>query len=237
MQCLFVALASAVVAPSALAGFTTTDPGRLINIDTGFESRIRLDGGSSQTWKTAFWSGDDVLLSESGVNRDVFADGVAFDFEISYDFAAGDASITVFGVTLGNPGNPTVADLTLTDTIALSPGFEPAGFRYFVTSNDDGSTTEAFDLMASVDGGTPQPVADILSGPSNRFIENPPYFFDAPVTTFALSGKLRFDWVPGSNLMNERFKLTVKLLEGEIPSPGVGALLGLAGLAAVRRRR
>lgn len=237
MRSMYVCITSgAIAASTAIAGaaITTTDPGLFVSgsIDDRFESRIRVDGGNSQTWKTAFWD-DATLLSNSGINQNVFTDNVTYDFRLQYDALSGDTTLSVFDVNLGG----STGDLMLNDTIALTPGMGLAGFRFFIVSEDDGSTATAANFMASIDGATPESVPGLFSGPTERFVESDVFYFDQYATTFQLDGQINFDWVNGANLQGERFKLSVKLLEGApIPSPGSLAIIGLLGAGLVRRR-
>lgn len=221
-----VAVSAAAVAVLALAGtvqagITFSDPGLYDTIEDRFESRIRLDGGSSQTWKTAFWD-DTTLLSTSGVNQNVFGNGVGYDFSFTYDAGTGAASLDVAG-------------LGLSDVITLDPGYGLAGVRFFTRSETDGET-QVSGLSISVDGAPSVPVADFGTGLGEVFADGPTAYLDAPATTLAITGTVSFSWLDGANLQGERFKFSTKVLQG-IPGPGAIALLAVAGLGGRRRRR
>ncbi|MEM8834226.1 MAG: hypothetical protein AAGD00_00265 [Planctomycetota bacterium] len=224
-------------------GLTTTATGAIIadtpglnGIDDRFEARIRLDQGNSRTWKSAYWE-DSTLIKTSGnfSNPDVWNDAQTYDFTFSYTASTGAASLVVEGLKLGS----TIGDLTLTETINLTPGEDFAGFRLLARSNNDGSVTTFADLQASLDGGTAQSVPTLVSGAGQSFVEPSVwYYFDEAVDNLTITGTVNFDWADGSNLNNERFKVGIKVLEGDlVPAPGAFALAGMAGLVGIRRRR
>jgi len=219
------AVAAAVIVGAAgitNAAITTVDPGLYTGIDDRFEARMRLDGGNSQTWKTAFW--DDAMIANSGVTQNLFQNGVAYPFSFSYNAATGDAALSVAGKALNT-------------NIPLTPGLDFAGFDWFVRSEANGSTT-ASNLFVSVDGGSPTALPDLISGNAQVFVNGPTYFLSNPATTIDITGDLAFAWDAGVNLQGERFKLSFKINEGTlIPTPGAMAIFALAGGIATRRRR
>lgn len=227
MESLFARAATAVVvivgtAGIANAGISTTDPGLYTGIDDLFEARMRLDGGNSQTWKTAFW--DDGMISNSGITQNLFQNGVSYPFSFSYDSSSGAANLSIAGRVLNS-------------NIPLTPGLDFAGFDWFVRSEVNGSTT-ASNLLVSVDGGTPTGLPDLVSGNTQVFVPGPTYFLNAPADTIDITGDLTFAWNAGVNLQGERFKLSFKINQGTlIPTPGAMALFACAGGLAMRRRR
>ena len=224
------AIAVLAVSGSVQGGFSTTNPG-YTDVDSLFQARVRVDGGGSQTWKTAFWDGTD-LLDTSGNFQNVFNDGQTYNWSLYYNALTGAASFIVEDVNIGGG----VGDLILNDTILLDPGKEFVGFRFFNNSRVDEGTTLAANMSASVDGGAAAPVADLLSPFSGNFVESDYYYFDTPAETLSFSGQVNFDWDAGANLQGDRFKLTIIPLQG-VPTPGTAALLGFAGLFGARRRR
>jgi hypothetical protein len=60
--------------------------------------------------------------------------------------------------------------------------------------------------------------------------------FDLLTGDWSLSGKLAFGTFTNTN-PSEGSKITVKLRNAEIPTPGAAGLLAIAGLAGARRRR
>lgn len=89
-----IATALVVAAGSASASsLVTTDPALFANVDDRFEARIRLDGGNSQTWKSAFWE-DTTLLGTSGNTQNLFSDAAVNPFSFSYDANTGAATST-----------------------------------------------------------------------------------------------------------------------------------------------
>ncbi|MGP1345783.1 MAG: hypothetical protein ACTS3F_03835 [Phycisphaerales bacterium] len=216
------AAAVLALAANALAGITTTDPGLYESIDDRFEARMRLDGGNSQTWKTAFW--DDAMIANSGIAQNVFQNGITYPFSFTYNAGTGDAFLSIAG-------------RNLSQNIPLTPGLAFAGFDWFVRSEINASTT-ASNLAVSIDAGTPIAIPGLVSDNTQVFVAGPTYFLDAPATTIAITGDLTFAWTQGVNLNNERFKLSFKINEGTlVPTPSALAAFALAGLTAARRRR
>lgn len=215
------AIAALALPALAHAGFTETDPGLFTDIDDRFESRIRLDGGNSQTWKTAFWE-DDTLLNTSGNTQNVFSNGVTYSFSLTYNAASGLANLDIAG-------------LNVSETIMLDPGHDLAGLRFFVRSETDGAT-RVENLALSLDGGLAEAIDPLEAGLGQVFVEGPTYYFDAVHESLEFTGDVTFSWEAGANLQGERFKFSTKILQGQlIPAPATFALFGLA--AAGRRRR
>ncbi|MEM1330974.1 MAG: PEP-CTERM sorting domain-containing protein [Planctomycetota bacterium] len=227
MMCALAVCAGA--ACSANAGIVTTDPGLYTTLEGRYDARIRLDGGNSQTWKTAVWNTGAFggsLITTSGNQQNAFNSGVDYDFELGYTASTGALSLSVFGANNG--------DVLLNTTQSLSPGFEFGGFRYFIKANSAGITTVS-GLEASLDGGTPVSLSGLSA---NGFAQGPTYFFDSVTDELSLTGSIRFDFagLTANQIQGERFAFDVILLQG-VPAPSTAALLGVAGLAATRRRR
>lgn len=223
-----IALSAAALGASTLTAFagpiTTTDPGRHNTLGDAFEARIRLDGGNSQTWKAAFWNNNE-MLDTSGNTRSTFGNGITESFSMTYDASTARASLSIAG-------------LTTTSTIALEPGKELAGLRFFVVSERDTGTTMVRNMTVTRSSGSAEHIAGLTSGIGQRFVESSWYFFDSPTTTVAVTGDLTFGWNHNANLQGERFKLSILLLSGTpVPAPSAAALLGLGGTIAARRRR
>ena len=215
------------LAATANAGVLTTDPGRYTDIDDRAEARVRLDGGNSQTWKLAFWDGDTTVApfrTNGNGDRNYFQNNVTESFELNYNAVTGALNWTVGG-------------LSISDTVLLDPGYALAGLKYFVTSDRNPGETRAENMAVSLNGGSAVAIADATASFGTSFFEPSNLFFDMDVQTLRLTGDITFNWQPGANLQGDRFRLTVKLNQGLIPAPGAAAALGLAGLAAARRRR
>lgn len=217
------AAAAALALPAvAFAGFTETDPGLFTDIDDRFEARIRLDGGNSQTWKTAFWE-DTNLLNTSGVDQNVFGNGVTYGFSLTYDSISGLANLDIAG-------------LNVSETISLDPGYDLAGLEFFVRSESDGAT-RVDNLGLSLDGAPAQAVDPLESSLGEVFVQGPTLYFDEVHTTLEFTGDLTFSWDPGANLQGERFKFSTKILQGQvIPAPASFAMMGMMLFGGRRRR-
>ena len=225
MRCVFAAGAAAVAVASSLssAQFVTVDPGLFTNIEDRFEARIRLDGGNSQTWKTAIWE-DTTLLATSGNVQNFFASGVEKDFDLSYDALSGLVSLTV-------------GDRVVSTNITLTPGTQLAGFRIFATSQAGLGSSFINDLTAGADAGS-LAIPDFGSDTADGFVDGPTYYLTSASDSISLSGDAVFAWLAGANLQGERYKVSIKVLEGVlVPAPGPLALAGIGGLIALRRKR
>jgi hypothetical protein len=188
---------------SALGGITLSDPGIYASIQDHFEARIRLDAGDRETWKTAFLEGP-TLIIDSGARPGVFANGKAYPFTLRYHAGTGLASLRV-------------ADLAQDYTFPLPPGRDLAGFRFLVTSPTDGSATTVTGLTAVIDGGAPLAIPAIsTAGNDVGLVEGPTVNLDAPGTELVLAGSITFDWTAGSNLSDERYRLSVHFFTGII---------------------
>jgi MYXO-CTERM domain-containing protein len=217
------ALCCTALTTVASADITFSDPGLYENLDDRFEARIRLDGGSSQTWKTAFWD-EDSLISHSGIHQNVFEDGHSYGFAFDFDASTGQADLSVAG-------------LELSETIMLDPGMELAGFYLFLRSETGTGLASASNLLASVNNGPAQALDGLTSGVNDGWVTGPMAYVDGATDQLALTGDVTFDWQPDANLQGDRFKLGVKIVQGSpIPAPGAIALLGLAGIVGRRRR-
>lgn len=223
---------------TASGAVTTTNPG-WVSSDELFEARMRLDAGNSQTWKSAFWT-DDNLSSTSGIAQNLWNDGVSYSFSLSYTASTGAANLTVFGLNGG--------DRVVLDTISLDAGTDVSGFYYFARSQGNGiGSTSLTNLQVNADGDL-SALADLVSGDNQVFVQSQDYFFtSANVENVTITGNLTFDWMDSlsgsdinANLKNERFKASFKFFQADgsaVPAGGTAALAGVAGLAAARRRR
>jgi hypothetical protein len=217
----------ALAVGTASAGLSTTDPGLYTNIDDRAEARVRLDGGNSQTWKLAFWDADTTVApfkTNGNADRDFFQNNQTYSFQLDYNVSTGQLDWAVGG-------------LFISDTVLLDPGHALAGIKYFVTSDRDPGETRVDNMQVTMDGTTTESVASAVAGRGTSFFEPANLFFTSAVTTVRITGDINFNWDPGANLQGDRFRLTIKLNQGLIPTPGAAATLALAGLAAARRRR
>ncbi|TVQ53766.1 MAG: hypothetical protein EA377_07425 [Phycisphaerales bacterium] len=205
------------------------------SLSTLFEARARLDAGNSQTWKTAFWrSGESVPVATGGNFTSPWISGQAQNFELSYDVNSG---MAVWMVDLPSP----VGMNTTMSAFQLSPGNLLAGFQLFARSEGDGSSTLLDGIEISVNGNGYESIAGLSSlesGGSQVFAESDAVYFTDLVDSFSIRGSITFDWLDGTNLQGDRFRGSIKLIEGElIPAPGALALFGSALLCGARRRR
>lgn len=228
-------IAAAAIAAPAIAGVTTTDPGRydLATADSLVEARARVDNGNSQTWKTAFWSDGSTLASHSGIiNPSPWVSGQAEQFSFTYDAATGDATWSVIG-------------RNLTDTFVMDPADTLAGFYFSArsnapASNDAGGSVLADNLMVSVDGQTAQAITGMPSfgiDTNTVYADSALVFFTEDVASFTITGDVTFNFA-GSNAKNDRYRFSVRPVAAElIPTPGAATLTALAAVAGLRRRR
>lgn len=230
------ACAVVVSAGSASAALTTENPG-YVSGSTLFEARMRLDQGNSQTWKAAFWEGGQLGGQTGVVNGSPWVDGLAYDFTLNYTASTGAAEITIFSLNGG--------DRVAADTIQLATGNSVAGFRYYAGSRSGIGTTSLTGLTADIDGDVVS-LDDIGTTINNGWNITSNFFFTAnDVEQVSISGQITYDWIDSvSNgdfdLQGERFKAGFYFVEAngtEVPAPGAAVLAGVAGVAALRRKR
>ncbi len=224
-------------ASGAEASYIVGDPGAYdtSGISSLFEARTRLDAGNSQTWKNAFWqSGEHQPAATGGNFSSPWVSGQAQNFELAYHAGTG---MAVWTVDMPGPIGP---NMTMS-SFQLGPDNLLAGFRFSARSEGNGSSTLLNDLELSINGGAYESILGLgsveSSGP-DVFVDSDTVFFTEEITSLAIRGNVTFDWLEGTNLQGDRFRASVRLLEGQlIPAPGALALLGGALLCGVRRRR
>lgn len=215
--------ATGCIASAAHAGIVFSDPGLFENQTDRFEARIRLDGGNSQTWKAAFWTGSS-LIGTAGNYPNVFSDGALYEFSFSYDATSGQALLQI-------------ADMSVNQTIALDPGMSLAAVRLAARSESGTGRTLLSHLQLATNTGPAQSVSDFMSDTNEVWANGPTAWFDGPTDSFVLTGNVAFDWDNGANLQGDRFKFSAYLVQGNaIPAAPTLALLA-AGLVGLRRRR
>lgn len=233
------ACAVVAAASSASGALTTVNPG-YVSGSTHFEARMRVDAGNSQTWKAALWQGGNNPQASNGVKQNLWNDGQTYNFELTFSAADGATSLTVFD--LGG------ADQVAATTLELDAGDTVAGFRYYSRSQGNGiGSTTLSGLNINIDG-TDVALADLSTGVNEVWKETNNFFFTDPnVQNIAITGSITFDWLDtlsgnaiNQNLKDERFKAGFYFLSADgsaVPAPGAAALAGLAGVAALRRKR
>lgn len=233
------ALSAIVVATSAFstanAALITTDPTGLVDGPTStlLEARSRLDGGASQTWKTALITSGNTLNATGGNTTPAtnpWQNNVAADFSFSYDNTNGLATLIVdWGTRLE----------TAQATILPGAGNSLVGFR-FEARSEANSFSILDNIAVSVNGAPATLPITSQSAVGAAFTQSSDFFFTDAFTldSFSVTGTALFNWDAGANLQGDRFRVNTRLLQGvAIPAPGAVALAGIAGLGLTRRRR
>ena len=224
-------------ASGAEASYIVGDPGAYdtSGISTLFEARTRLDAGNSQTWKNAFWrSGEQQPAATGGNFSSPWVSGQAQGFELTYHAGTG---MAVWTVDMPGPIGP---NMTMS-SFQLGPDNLLAGFRFSARSEGNGSSTLLDGLELSIDGGAYEAIQGLgsveSSGP-DVFVDSDSVFFTEEISSLSIRGSVTFDWLDGTNLQGDRFRGSIRLMEGQlIPGPGALALFGSALLCGARRRR
>ena len=226
------ALVSAAASAQSVTFFAplSSNPDFSFVDDTRIESRFRADANNWDS-RLEFDSFPDNGEEQVGVgNGRSFFENQTFGFDLSFDamtdevtwsITAPGGAVTVASQDVGTFGqvntvqiftNGSRGSVSLTNLALPGPG---------VSLND------ADFPSLDTDPGGPTFVETFL------FLGNS---YDLLSDDFSLSGDLTFGAFTRNN-PSEGSKITVKLRNGFIPSPGAAATLALAGLAAVRRRR
>lgn len=225
-----------MAAGSVTSGAITTDPTGLVDGPTAtlVEARSRLDKGASQTWKTALITSGNTLQDTGGNTTpptNPWVNGVGADYTFTYDNTNGLATLVV------NWG-PVVE--TAQATILPGAGNALVGFRFEARSNLN-AVSSFEDLAIKINGGSEAlPISSISANGSPVFVQSDNFYFtDAfSLTSFEVTGVVRFTWDDGVTIQGDNLRIATRLLQGvAIPTPGAIALAGLAGLAGLRRRR
>jgi MYXO-CTERM domain-containing protein len=240
-----VAAAAFWTAPAS-AALSLTDPGLIDGGASSFVSaRMRLDNDNSPTWKNAILNDTGNIGSPAnifGANSitPLYDSGVTYDWTISFTAGSGAISLEVFD------GGSVVESLSGFSTV-------PSG-EDLLAIRIDGSAPGGGRVVATIDSynfaGAPGSIPylydnDFLSSPAStrQFQVGSPLFLADLLNageTLTINGTFVFDYL-GSNpngQKDERTGIDVRLFAGNaIPSPGVLAAMGLAGVASARRRR
>ncbi len=196
------------------------------------EARFRAD---TTNWDTRLEydslpeNGD---LTGSVGNNKSFFENQGFGFEMSYDHVAQEITWTITGRL---PSTAVLNSLTQpTDTLGQLNTLQifTTGSRGEVTLSDVEFIGLGMDVLAFPDVNT-EPLGPTFSETFLFFGDT----FNLLSGDWTLSGTLNFGNFTSSSNPSEGAKVTVKLRNAEIPAPGAMALMGIAGVVAVRRRR
>lgn len=257
---LFAAGLAGAVAVSAQAGVITlnADPSLVLSSTSGINVRYRV---SNTNWDHLIATSSDVgpstIVSTANLGTHTQLNGALFDFTLSYSPATG----VSFRLLHAGGGSPSVTDRTLTFTGTHTDGRRAdASFNalYLYAQAGDGmpsgvssASVEVSNLVFSAPGQT---VVGSLTNLTDVWTPGSPaglvdqYVIaegvDLATLEWTLTGKVRASYElfagatgPGGNI-DERLKFNLKFRQVElVPAPGAMALLGLAGVAALRRRR
>lgn len=222
---------AAVAAPvfyDALGGSSILQP----RDDTRIESRFRAD---TTNWDTRLeydsfpMNGD---LTGAVSNNKAFFENDTFGFKLNYDHDLATITWTISGPapatgTLNTLSQPT-GSMGQLNTLQIFT----VGSRGTVSLTDVAFTGLGMDVNAF-------PNLDTAPSPGVSFKETFLFFgdaFDLLTGDWMLTGNISFGTFTNNN-PSEGAKITVKLRNAEIPAPAGAFVLGLAGVAAARRRR
>ncbi|MEM7754271.1 MAG: choice-of-anchor W domain-containing protein [Planctomycetota bacterium] len=175
------------------------------------ESRIGNANPEAGIWEVGLWRFGAVGTPMDADGRGI-DNGEVASFTLDYDGGTG-LSFAIDGAT--------VADANIGGTFT----------DIFIRLRGVANGTATLQNLALDGSALSVSTIDATNGVSYLRIQNVGSDFGA----FSLTGEQVFDWTgtrPNNSALAVQFKLT-----NVIPTPGVGAVLGLAGLAATRRRR
>jgi hypothetical protein len=248
------------VAVSAQAGVITlnADPSLVVSSTSGINVRYRV---SNTNWDHLIATSSNVtpstIVSTANLGTHTQLNNALFNFTLAYSPATG----VSFRLQHVSGGAPSVTDRTLTFTGTHSDGSRAdASFNalYLYAQAGDGmpsgvssASVEVSNLVFSAPGQT---VVGALANLTDVWTPGSPsglvdqYVIaegvDLATLEWTLSGQVRasyalFDGATGpGGTIDERLKFNLKFRQVElVPAPGAIALLGLVGVAALRRRR
>lgn len=200
--------------------------------ETRIEARFRAD---ATNWDTrleydSFPENGD-LTGAVGNNKSFF-ENQGFGFELSYDHVAQEITWTIAGRL---PSTAVLNSLTQpTDTLGQLNTLQifTTGSRGEVMLSDVQFIGLGMDVLAFPDVNS-QPLGPTFSETFLFFGDT----FNLLSGDWTLSGTLNFGAFTSHSNPSEGAKVTVKLRNAEIPAPGAIVLAGMAGAAAMRRRR
>ena len=192
---------------------------------TNWNSRLEFD--------TMPNNGDQTANAGNGASR--YADQT-FSFTLSYDAGTGDSTWSVSGSAAG--ANPTSITQSMT-------GFTRLNLFQISTSGRSGPTTVTnlmFDTVGTANdvasSAFPNIDTQLNANGGPEFAETFLFFgdnYNLLDNSWTLSGDLTFGSFNRSN-PSERNKIDITVRDA-VPTPASAALLGMSGLAALRRRR
>jgi hypothetical protein len=248
------------IALCALATASTASAGAIVNLNPStagltvtsdvMDARYRL---SNTNWDQMISTSSNVsgstLVQTSNLGNHDQLNGRAYDFSLGFD-PVGGWTWAFTPVTSGSPS-----------TLMWSAPFNGAnpnrpfnGLELFVVaanmnaaniaSGTAAATNLAFSSAAATTTGSLADLVSTWTGPNTGGLQLQFITSDTDMSTFAwtLTGRvaLSFSYQPGATTpggnLDERLKFDIKAAQ-IVPAPGFVSLAGVAGIAAVRRRR
>jgi hypothetical protein len=184
----------------AVAGFSVANESGYRDFSVPFEARIRLDGGTIQDWKLAFYA-DETYYPGPGVT-DVFAKDVAYPFTLTYNSETGAASLVCAGLGISN-------------VMELTPEWDLVAFELRARSEPGFGTTSVTNLRASADGAPFDTLPGVTSELDDVAVDGPRIYASEAVGEITISGDLTFTWLDGASLDSLNFHLRIKIVDGD----------------------
>jgi hypothetical protein len=245
---------------SALATASTASAGAIVNLNPStagltvatdvMDARYRL---SNTNWDQMISTSSNVsvstLVQTANLGNHDALNAVAFNFSLGFDPSAG------WAWTLAPVGGGPASTLNWTVPFnGASPFRSFNGLELFVVaanmnpaniaSGTAAATNMAFSSAAATTTGSLVDLVSTWTGPNTGGLQLQFITSDTDMSTFAwtLTGRvaLSFTYQPGTNNpggnLDERLKFDIKAAQ-IVPAPGFVSLAGVAGIAALRRRR
>lgn len=234
VRAILATAAAGLLATTASASFTMTDPGRYSSASyvTLLEARARLDNLGAGSWKTAIWGSSVAApVATSGNYASDWVSGQAYQFQFDYNVSTGLATWLI-------------NNRTVTTTLVLGSGKGLAALQFEARSKAGSFMTAVEGLELSANGGGFASVAGLSSvmSSSGTFVTSGRVYLSQDVTTLSARGTMKFDF-QGGTASGDNMRAAVRLLQADavptalVPTPGVLGLAAMTLVAVVRRAR